>query len=109
MSIAQYIKEIGRGKSSARPLAQTQAANKFGQILDGVVSDLKVGAFSLDLRVKGETTHEMASCIDATHQRLNAISSPYDRPAELIPSHNGARKRPFLTALFALSLQTVQA
>ncbi|MCX8520029.1 MAG: DNA-binding protein YbiB, partial [Rhodoferax sp.] len=44
MAIGHYIKEIGRGKDGARALTREQAADLFGQILHGSVSDLEVGA-----------------------------------------------------------------
>ena len=50
MSIAPYLKEIGRGKQGARSLAREQAADLFGQILDGQASDLEVGAFCIAWR-----------------------------------------------------------
>ncbi|MDP3826251.1 MAG: DNA-binding protein YbiB, partial [Polaromonas sp.] len=55
MSIAQYIKVIGRGKDGARPLTREQAADLFGQVLDGTVTDLEIGGFCLAMRIKGET------------------------------------------------------
>jgi anthranilate phosphoribosyltransferase len=53
MGISQYIREIGRGKDGARALTREQAADLFGQVLDGTVSDLEVGAFCLAMRIKG--------------------------------------------------------
>ena len=44
MGIANYIKEIGRGKDGARALNREQAADLFGQVLDGTVTDLEIGA-----------------------------------------------------------------
>ena len=44
MAIAKYIKEIGRGKDGARPLSREQAADLFGQVLDGSVTELEIGA-----------------------------------------------------------------
>ena len=40
MGIGAYIREIGRGKDGARPLDRAQAADLFGQVLDGGLSDL---------------------------------------------------------------------
>src|SRR5690606_6399578 len=51
VGISQYLKEIGRGKQGARPLAREQAADLFGQVLDGSVSDLEIGAFCIAMRV----------------------------------------------------------
>ena len=103
MAIAQYIKEIGRGKDGARSLSREQAADLFGQVLDGSVTDLEIGAFCLAMRIKGETAQEMAGFLDATHQRMLAIPAG-NSPLVVIPSYNGARKLPLLTPLLALLL-----
>jgi anthranilate phosphoribosyltransferase len=103
MAIGHYIKEIGRGKDGARSLTREQAADLFGQLLDGAATDLEVGAFCLAMRIKGETAPEMAGFLDATHQRLQMLPAS-DRPVIIIPSYNGARKLPVLTPLLALLL-----
>jgi len=99
MSISHYIKDIGRGRDGARALDRSQAADLMGQILDGHVSDLELGAFCIAMRIKGETDQEMAGFLDATHARLQAI--PAAGPVVVIPSYNGARKLPVLTPLLA--------
>lgn len=104
MSISHYIKEIGRGKDGARALSREQAADLLGQILDGAVSDIELGAFCLAMRIKGETPQEMAGFLDATHQRLHKVPPSASQPVIVIPSYNGARKLPGLTALLALLL-----
>jgi anthranilate phosphoribosyltransferase len=103
MGISQYIKEIGRGARGAKPLERAQAADLFGQVLDGVVSDLEVGAFCLAMRIKGETPEEMAGFLDATHARLARFPATI-RPLVVLPSYNGARRLPVLTPLLALLL-----
>jgi len=103
MAIGNYIKEIGRGKDGARALTREQAADLFGQVLDGTVTDLEVGAFCLAMRIKGETAQEMAGFLDAADVRLAKV--PVNAPlAVVIPSYNGARKLPVLTPLLALLL-----
>jgi anthranilate phosphoribosyltransferase len=104
MGIAHYIKEIGRGSQGARPLNREQAADLFGQVLDGAVTDLEIGAFCLAMRIKGETAQEMAGFLDATHQRLHRLPASTTHPTVVIPSYNGARKLPVLTPLLALLL-----
>ena len=105
MGISQYIKEIGRGKDGARPLSREQAADLLGQVLDGTVTDLEVGAFCLAMRIKGETPEEMAGFLDATHQRLDHLPlHSSGTPTVVLPSYNGARKLPVLTPLLALLL-----
>lgn len=53
MSIIPYLKTIGRGKDGARSLERAQAADLLGQVLDGQVNDLQLGAFCIAMRVKG--------------------------------------------------------
>ena len=53
MAIGKYIKEIGRGKDGARALNREQATDLFGQVLDGTVTDLEIGAFCLAMRIMG--------------------------------------------------------
>jgi anthranilate phosphoribosyltransferase len=103
VGISQYIKEIGRGKQGARPLDRAQAADLFGQLLDGTVTDLEVGAFCLAMRIKGETPEEMAGFLDATRARMNLLPAS-DAPVVVLPSYNGARRLPVLTPLLALLL-----
>ena len=103
MSISHYIKNIGRGKDGARPIDRAQAADLMGQVLDGQVSDLELGAFCLAMRIKGETPEEMAGFLDATHARLHKIATG-GVPTVVLPSYNGARKLPVLTPLLALLL-----
>jgi len=103
MSIGHYIKEIGRGARGAKPLSRAQAADLFGQVLDGQVTDLEIGGFCLAMRIKGETPDELAGFLDATHARLARFPAG-PRPLVVLPSYNGARKLPVLTPLLALLL-----
>ena len=103
MGISHYIKVIGRGKDGARPISREQAADLLGQVLDGTVSDLEIGAFCLAMRIKGETPEEMAGFLDAVQQRLSPLPAS-ERPTVVLPSYNGARKLPLLTPLLALLL-----
>ncbi len=110
-SISHYIKEIGRGAVGARSLDRAQAADLFGLVLDGAVSDLEIGAFCLSMRIKGETPLELMGFIDAAEARIDvdALQAMEDRASSrsivVIPSYNGARKLPLLTPLLALLLE----
>ncbi len=101
VGISHYLKDIGRGKDGARSLAREQAADLFGQVLDGTVTDLEIGAFCIAMRVKGETPEEMCGFLDATHARLQCASSASGQPVVVLPSYNGARRLPLLTPLLA--------
>jgi anthranilate phosphoribosyltransferase len=102
MSIAKYIREIGRGKEGARSLSQLHAHDLMSQVLDGQVTDLEIGAFAIGMRVKGETVDELAGFLQAVHERC--ITLPASGASVVLPSYNGARKLPNLTALLALLL-----
>jgi len=104
MGISHYIKEIGRGARGAKPLTREHASDLFGQVLDGGVTDLEVGAFCLAMRIKGETPEELGGFLDATHERLARFPASAGQPLIVIPSYNGARKLPVLTPLLALLL-----
>jgi anthranilate phosphoribosyltransferase len=102
MSIAPYIKEIGRGKEGARSLTQVQAYDLLSQVLDGRVTDLEIGAFAMAMRIKGESTEELAGFLDAVQERCVPLRPAH--PMVVLPSYNGARKLPNLTTLLALLL-----
>lgn len=102
MSIAPYLREIGRGKDGARALKREQAFDLMDRLLGGQLSDLEKGGFALAMRIKGETPEELAGFMDATAPRLLPLQAP--SRAVVLPSYNGARKLPNLTPLLALLL-----
>lgn len=110
MSIAHYIKVIGRGKDGARPLNTEQSRDLFAQVLDRTVTDLEIGAFCLAMRIKGESAEELQGFVQVTHERCLPMeeASQVAQQSELgvvsLPSYNGARKLPNLTALLAQAL-----
>ncbi|MEX8494515.1 DNA-binding protein YbiB [Sphaerotilus sp.] len=102
MTIAPYLKTIGRGKDGARSLDRTQALDLMTRILDGRVSDLELGGFALAMRIKGESADELAAFVEAAMVHTLPLVAP--SPAVLLPSYNGARKLPNFTPLLALLL-----
>jgi len=102
MSIAPYLREIGRGKEGARSLTRAQAADLMTQVLAGRVGELQLGAFALAMRIKGESPEELAGFLDAATPLGLALRAP--RGCVLLPSYNGARKLPNLTPLLAALL-----
>jgi len=104
MTIAPYLREIGRGKDGARSLAREQAADLMARLLDGQVSDVEAGAFAIAMRIKGETPEELAGFMDAVVPRLLPLPAPPAAGAVVLPSYNGARRLPNLVPLLALQL-----
>nr|WP_315467642.1 DNA-binding protein YbiB [uncultured Undibacterium sp.] len=103
---AAYIKEIGRGKEGARDLSREDAYQLYAAMLDARVSDLQMGGILLAMRIKGESIDEIAGFLDAAEDRMQKLDAPTDREYApiVIPSYNGARKRPNLTPLLAMLL-----
>ena len=104
MTIAPYLREIGRGKDGARSLTRAQAADLMARLLDGQVSDVEAGAFAIAMRIKGETPEELAGFMDAVAPRMLALPAAPAAGAVVLPSYNGARKLPNLVPLLALQL-----
>ncbi len=112
MSIAPYIKEIGRGKDGARPLNTDQARDLFAQVLAQTASAAQIGAFCVAMRIKGETSAELQGFWQAAH--AGHLPLPVSAAAAtaragcpgivILPSYNGARRLPNLTALLAQQL-----
>lgn len=54
MSIASYLKDIGRGAQGARALGRDDARELMRRVLGGETSGAQVGAFLMAMRMKGE-------------------------------------------------------
>lgn len=104
MDYAPLIKEVGRGARGARDLTREQAEHLFGQMLDGQVPDLELGALLIALRVKGESADELAGFLAAMQARTAPLATPAGPRTVLLPSFNGARKQANLMPLVALLL-----
>lgn len=102
MSIAVYLKDIGRGAAGARSLSAEAAHVLMGQVLDGRVGAAEIGAFLMAMRMKGETLDELTGFLQAVHERCLRV--PARAPVVLIPSYNGSRRLPNLTPLLAMWL-----
>ena len=83
MSIARYIREIGRGREGARSLDLAGAHDLMSQVLDRRVTDLEIGAFALAMRIKGESVAELVGFLGAAQERC--IADP-QRPADDRPA-----------------------
>src|SRR5689334_21853475 len=91
LAAARFIKEIGRGKEGARSLSRDDAFALYEAMLEGHVSDLELGAILLAMRIKGESTNEIAGFLAAAEASLNWITAPSGNHAPVvIPSYNGS-------------------
>ncbi|MBC9073285.1 DNA-binding protein YbiB [Thauera sp. CAU 1555] len=104
MSYAPIIKEIGRGAKGARPLDAAQAQDVFGDMLDGKVPDLELGAIVMALRIKSESTEELLGFKRAMDARTPQVAVPAGPRCVVLPTYNGARRQANLMPLLALLL-----
>ena len=104
MDYAPLIKEVGRGARGARDLTRAQAEELFGEMLDGRVPDMELGALLIAMRVKGESADEVAGFLAAMQARTATMAAPAGPRTVLLPSFNGARKQANLMPLVALLL-----
>ncbi|HEY5505520.1 MAG TPA: DNA-binding protein YbiB, partial [Sedimentisphaerales bacterium] len=105
MSISKHIKKVGRGAKGAGDLSRPEAKDALDHILRGQASDLELGAFCLAMRIKAESSDELAGFLDAVEDgHLGKVHVTSDRPVLVLPSYNGARKTPNWVPLLALLL-----
>jgi anthranilate phosphoribosyltransferase len=101
MTYAPIIKEIGRGAKGARSLDATQAETLFGDILDGAVPELELGAIVISLRIKSESADELIGFKRAMDTRCMQIVVPAGPRCVVLPTYNGARRQANLMPLVA--------
>ncbi len=69
MSLAAFVRAMGRGPSRARNLTRDEAAEAMGLILSGDAAPEAVGALLMLMRYRGETAEEIAGFVDALRAR----------------------------------------
>lgn len=72
-AFAEYVRILGKGKRSARPLTEEEAHAAMTMIFRGEAEPVQIGAFLMLIRVRGETPEEVSGFVSAAR---NAIASP---------------------------------
>ena len=72
MSLAPYIRSLGRGPSRSRSLTCEEAQEAMKIILSGEAEPEAVGALLMLLRLRGESVEEVAGFVDAVRASLSA-------------------------------------
>ncbi len=72
---APYIRILGKGKRGSRGLTQAEAYLSMQMILQGDVEPCQLGAFLMLLRVKEETSEEIAGFVNAIKASLEVPST----------------------------------
>ena len=101
---ARWIHEIGRGHA-ARALSPVDARSLADAMFAGAVPQLELGAILLAYRLKGETLSELTAFMSALARHVGRLDAAADARPVVLPTYNGARRLPNLTALVALLLR----
>ncbi|HJV24973.1 MAG TPA: DNA-binding protein YbiB [Aromatoleum sp.] len=104
MTYAPIIKEIGRGAKGARDMDASHAEQLFGDMLDGKVPDLELGAIVIAMRIKSESRDELLNFKRAMDARCAQVAVPPGPRCVILPTYNGARRQANLMPLVALLL-----
>jgi anthranilate phosphoribosyltransferase len=108
MQTMQLIKQIARPGAGARDLAESEARELFGGMLDGGVPDLELGAVLIALHLKSESGTELLGFHRALRERAYLLRVPagHARPV-VLPAYGGARTEHNLLPLLGLLLRRV--
>ncbi|QUJ77322.1 glycosyl transferase family protein [Sulfitobacter albidus] len=90
MSIAPYVRILGRGPGRARSLDQDEARAAMAIILSGQAAPEAIGALLMLMRMKGETAAELAGFVQAARAQIDV---PRLAPALDWPSYAAGRTR----------------
>jgi anthranilate phosphoribosyltransferase len=104
MNYGPIIKEIGRGAKGARSLDSAAAAGLFGDMLDGKVPDIELGAILIAFRIKSESLDELIGFKQAMDARTVQVAVPEGPRCVVLPTYNGARRQSNLMPLVAMLL-----
>ena len=89
---AAFVRALGKGPKTARPLTRAEARAAFGMVLANEISPVQLGAFLCLIRVMTETPDELAGFAEATRATLAA---PEGAPEITVdwPSYAGKKRR----------------
>ena len=100
MSLAGYVRTLGRGLGRARHLTRAEAADAMGQILVGTAEPEATGALLMLMRYRSEDAAEIAGFVDA----IRAASAPAPAAAVDWPTYAAGRSRGLPWFLLAAKL-----
>ena len=88
---AEFVKILGKGKKGSRPLTQDEAYRAMSMILADQVEPIQLGAFLMLMRVKEETSEELAGFVQAARESF--IIPPHTSQVDLDWSSYAGKRR----------------
>lgn len=105
MEVATALTKIGRGPAVCEDLAREEAHDLFQRMLDGSVSQVRLGAILMALRWKGETIDEMLGFAESLAEHTVQLDAPHgSRRVAIIPTYASRHSQPNLMPALALRL-----
>lgn len=80
---AEFLRILGKGPKSRRPLTKQEAEKSMQMVLNGEVSDKQLGAFLLLMRANGETPEELEGFICAIRKKFIDQDKQNNQPIDL--------------------------
>ncbi len=110
-AFSPYIRILGKGKTGSRSLNFEEAKDAMHLILDDKVEHVQIGAFLMLLRVKEESSEELAGFVSACREHINQSNRKSRNTTNKISyvdldwsSYAGKRRQPHWFILAALLL-----
>lgn len=76
MSIAEFVRILGRGPGRSRSLTQEEAHEAMARVLRGEAAPESIGAMLMLMRMKGEVPEELAGFTAALREVLTKVPTP---------------------------------
>lgn len=104
LNFRDYIRIIGRGQRAGRTLTQTESYNAMSMLISGQVTPEQRGAFLMLLRVREETSEELAGFVQALREHNSSGLDGLNVDLDMGCYAGKRRHLPwFLLAILALS------
>ncbi|QDU65061.1 anthranilate phosphoribosyltransferase [Engelhardtia mirabilis] len=89
MILRELLRVLGTNRRDGRNLSEAEAYRAFATILDGVESEVRVGAFLIALRMKGVTVEELVGFARAARDRATLPCHGMENLVAVCPPHEG--------------------
>lgn len=93
----RFIKIVGNGRKTARDLTRAEAAEAMSLIISGQATPVQVAAFMAALRIKEESSEELAGFTEVLRTACQRRQVERDNLIDLCLPYDGRSKAPYLT------------
>jgi len=90
---AQYVRILGKGKKGSRPLTEDEAYSAMSMILARETEPEQLGAFLMLMRIKEESSAELAGFVRAARDAIQNTSATRPEVHLDWPSYSGKRRQ----------------